>query len=68
MESEERVHSPEKPHAALTRFRKALLGFSNRPTEDNAVVYLAASRSLAESGPEPSGDGPDGDGELPTAA
>jgi hypothetical protein len=68
MESEDRVHLPETPHASVARFREALLEFSSRSTEDNAVVYLAASRSLAESGHEPSGKGPDDDGELPTAA
>ena len=68
MESEDRAHPPETPHAALARFRDALLGFSSRPTTDNAVIYLAASRSLAESRHEPSREGPAGGCELPPAA
>jgi hypothetical protein len=66
-----RVVAFPKPHSragakrrrAYRRFKEALLGFSESPSTDNAIRYLAASRAL-----RPTNRGPARDCDLPPAA
>ena len=66
-----RVVAFHKPHSsagakrrrAHRRFMEALQTFSESPSTDNAIRYLAASRAL-----RPTGRGPVRDGDLPPAA
>ena len=48
---------------AYGRFNEALLVFSERPSTENAIRYLAASREL-----RPTGTGPSQGRDLPPAA
>jgi hypothetical protein len=43
-----------KRRRAYDRFKKALLAFSESPSTENAVRYLAASRELRSTGTGPS--------------
>jgi hypothetical protein len=45
----EKTSAPPKRRSAYARFKDALHEFSDHPTSDNAVRYLAASRALDES-------------------
>jgi hypothetical protein len=44
-----RLTASQRRESAVARFKDALREFSDDPTEDNAVHYLAASRALDES-------------------
>jgi len=43
-----------KRRRAYGRFKEALLGFSESPSTENAIRYLAASRELRSTGTRPS--------------
>jgi hypothetical protein len=60
-----RPFSPRKAlqRRAYGRFNEALLVFSERPSTENAIRYLAASREL-----RPTGTGPSQGRDLPPAA